>query len=78
MIAVKGLIFATSPSMRSFSPSFFDRDYIFIPEVALDNYPSDKDNLAQKLKPIMDALWNAAGLSGSPSFNNDGLWRPRY
>ncbi len=77
LITVKGLVFAKNPSMRSFDPSFFDRDTILIPELFLGNYPLEKDNLASQLKPVMDALWNAAGLSGSPNYNNDGLWRPR-
>lgn len=55
------------------SPAF-DRDVIVAPDVLLQNveegqpYPST-------LLPVINSLWQAAGLPQSPYIRNDGVWR---
>jgi Putative DNA-binding domain len=44
------------------------------PAVTLEDYGEMEDYL-QALKPIFDALWNAAGYGGSQSYGADGVWK---
>jgi hypothetical protein len=49
-----------------------DRDVVVAPEIILEKMdckPSD-------LRPILDAIWNAAGFIGSPRFDPAGNWNP--
>ena len=48
-----------------------DRDTLFLPDIVIDNYPAD---LPAALRPIFDALWNASGYPGSPSYDAQGNW----
>jgi hypothetical protein len=46
---------------------------MFFPPITIENYATLEDyRLA--LRPIFDALWNAAGYPGSPSYNVNGQW----
>jgi len=49
---------------------------MFFQPVMIDDY-ADFENYRRALKPLFDALWNAAGLPGSASYNPDGSWRRR-
>lgn len=51
-----------------------DRDTLLMPEVILENYPSDLPNIARALKPIFDAVWNATGWPESLNYNSQGEW----
>ena len=53
----------------------FDRDVILIPEVQMDKYPENDDELIKIMKPALDSMWNAGGRPGSESFNNKGRWQ---
>jgi hypothetical protein len=48
----------------------------FFPPVIVDDY-ADLPAYRRALRPIFDALWNAAGYEGSPSYGPDGSWRRR-
>ncbi|GIV67046.1 MAG: hypothetical protein KatS3mg047_1439 [Bellilinea sp.] len=69
LIGVKGL-----PLLNSNIPQLdyidftheFDRDPILLPELYLESYPDDYQNLPALLKPLIDTMWNAAGMEGSP------------
>ena len=50
-----------------------DRDLIPIPEVIVDGYHVDPGRL---LRPIFDAIWNAAGWPKSLNYDSDGNWKP--
>ena len=54
-----------------------DRDILFLPDVVLEEHPTTKNELAKKLKPIFDAVWNACGCIGSANFNEQGEWAPK-
>jgi hypothetical protein len=45
-----------------------------LPAITLENYGSVND-YRQALKPIFDAVWNAAGYEASPSYKPNGRWR---
>ncbi len=58
--------------LNSVSPPF-DRDVIVSPDVMVQNleegYP-----FATTLIPLVDSVWQAAGLEGTPNINNDREW----
>lgn len=49
-----------------------DRDDLLIPEVLVDSFESD---IGTVMRPVFDALWNATGHPGSPSYDDAGKWR---
>jgi hypothetical protein len=69
LLAMKGWGIATQWHTGS---GTFDRDPIFLPELALESL---NGNLADALKPLFDVVWNAAGLAGSPNYDNLGQRR---
>lgn len=72
LTGVKNIILAAASNPFDFSQHRFDRDVIQTSEVFLDNYPKDKDQVYEYLKPALDEIWNAAGFSGSPFYTVDG------
>lgn len=49
----------------------FDRDTIMLPELLLTEWPADSESV---LRPVFDAIANAAGWPRSPFFNEKGEW----
>jgi hypothetical protein len=49
-----------------------DRDVLLLPEVLLDSYEVD---FAAVMRPVFDAVWNAAGWQYSVNYDDDGRWR---
>jgi hypothetical protein len=48
-----------------------DRDELIVPEAVLSSF---EDDLAKAIKPLFDAVWNAAGYERSKNFSRDGEW----
>ena len=48
-----------------------DRDLLLIPEVVLERFDLDIDVI---MRPIFDAVWNAAGWAGCINYNEEGRW----
>lgn len=48
-----------------------DRDELIVPEAVLLSFD---DDLAKAVKPLFDAVWNAAGYAQSKNFSRDGEW----
>jgi hypothetical protein len=46
---------------------------VSFPAIRIENYGSLED-YRRALKPIFDAVWNAAGYGRSQSFSADGQW----
>jgi hypothetical protein len=66
MVGMKGWRIATRSDG---SASVFDRDPVFIPELVLEVF----SGIAQdESKPLLDAIWNAAGSPGSPNYEDQG------
>ncbi len=48
-----------------------DRETLVVPEALLDDFTSD---VALTLRPMFDAIWQAAGWPRSLNYNDDGKW----
>jgi hypothetical protein len=51
-----------------------DRDTLMLPEILIDDFDCD---IGRNLRPVFDALWQAAGWDGSQNYDNNGArkWR---
>jgi hypothetical protein len=49
----------------------FDREPLVIPEILIETF---QDSEVSETRPIVDAIWNAAGWPGSPHYNERGDW----
>jgi hypothetical protein len=72
LIGVKDFAMATGHRLGGGARNI-DRDMLSVPETIIDK-PECK---AADLKPMIDAVWNASGIFGSPYFDKDGNWSPR-
>jgi hypothetical protein len=74
LLGVKGLQMLVSQEYFSTSSrDVFDRDPLLLPEVVIDrfgNHPTVDG------RPLVDAVWNAAGWPSSPYFDATGKWNP--
>lgn len=78
MFSLEGLKGARYFVRNSFELPPFDRDVIQLPECVIERFGSDAD-YHRAVKPAFDALWNAAGFSGSKFFDKDtGLWNGQW
>ena len=50
-------------------------DPLILPEGIVDDYGSAEDYV-QALRPIFDALWNAAGFVRCTYYDDKGNWQP--
>lgn len=50
---------------------------MLLPDCFIGNY-GKKHEYHIAVKPAFDALWNAAGYSGSQFFNEDGEWIGKF
>jgi hypothetical protein len=66
MVGMKGWRIATN---RDSSAAVFDRDPVFIPELVLEVFGGI---VQDESKPLLDAIWNAAGSPGSPNYDDQG------
>ncbi len=55
-----------------FKPPGFDRDPVVVPEAVANDLEPPPDVV---LRPLFDALWNAAGWPRSPHYQG-GRWQP--
>lgn len=71
--AVKGYALAVSTARSPFGgvSHTIDRDTLVIPEVLLEDLNLDPVAI---MRPIFDAVWNAAGLPRSMNYDADGKW----
>lgn len=51
------------------------QEALVFPEVVVEDC-STADGLARALRPVFEALWNAAGYPGSQSYDASGNWNP--
>jgi len=57
----------------SFGGAPIDRDILLVPEVVLQDYGARPEHT---LRPIFDAVWNAAGFARCPNYDSQGNRRP--
>lgn len=74
LVGVKGYRMGISGGYRrNYSASLIDRDVVVLPEIIVED-GTKKAELV--LRPIFDALWQAAGWQGSMNYDNSGNWVP--
>jgi Putative DNA-binding domain len=54
-----------------------DRDDLLVPEVMVESLEQDLHALQQRMRPLLDAVWNAVGLPRSPHYDESGNWQSR-
>jgi len=73
LVGVTGYDMAVAPGLiMRFERTPIDRDLLLLPEVLIENLDYD---VPQALRPVFDALWNAAGLPRSLNYDEGGNWR---
>ena len=50
-----------------------DRDVLLLPDLLIEDSAED---MAGTLRPLLDSIWQASGLSESPYFDAEGKWNP--
>lgn len=69
LLHVKGAKMYVRSSYSLTEEEKVDRDHLLVPEVMVESFAAD---IAQRLKPTFDAVWNACGYSGSAGYGADG------
>jgi hypothetical protein len=54
-----------------------DRDDLVVPEVMVESLEQDLHALQRRMRPLLDAVWNAVGLPRSPRYDESGNWKSR-
>jgi hypothetical protein len=71
LIGVKGAHLWAADTSRWRGENIFDRDAILLPGVIVEEYEASTDQL---MRPIFDAMWNAAGFERCFHYDNAGKW----
>ncbi len=74
LLGVKGFNFVTPQSYFRPNHIFIEEQDLLLPEVLIESYPTDINELSIVIKPAFDAMWNAAGYPNSNSYNAQGQW----
>lgn len=72
VVGVKGFIMHVDRTYRlERGPERIDRNELLIPEIVMESFDIECDKI---MRPIFDAIWNAAGWSGSMNYDPNGKW----
>ncbi len=76
MIGVSGYILGVKDGFRRqmLNQTPIDRDQLDVPEIILEDLTR---NSADVLRPVFDAVWNAAALPRCLNYDQDGKWNAR-
>jgi len=66
--------FALTTGTYDVTDSKIDRDMLTAPDILIEDFSFEPDIL---LRPVIDFLWQAAGLADSPNYGPDGRWKER-
>lgn len=69
---VKDAWLAVSQRLMGWDGHTIDRDMLILPDVLVEAYDAD---VATLLRPVFDAVWNAAGWERSFNYDEHGQWR---
>jgi hypothetical protein len=69
---VQGALVLVGPSSAAAFPEI-RQPRVYLPEVMFDDYGSQAQ-YRRRLRPVVDAVWNAAGTAGSPNYDDNGDW----
>jgi hypothetical protein len=75
MFVMLGGVRMHGTSVRGYTPQplLLQKSHWGLPAITLEEYARDED-YRRALKPIFDAIWNAAGEKGSDSYDDHGNW----
>lgn len=73
LVGVKGMDL-TNPRGFHGASAAIDRDLLVLPEALCETFDWSRD---AGMRPIIDALWQASGGEGSPSYDANGTWSKR-
>lgn len=78
MVTLIGVVGFELKTRQSFlrDPTPIDRDLLVLPEVSIEDYKAC--DAAFVLRPVFDAVWNAAGYECSYNYDDDGVWKPQH
>jgi len=74
MLGVRGYTLAVSKRLSGIGRRHvhhIDRDVLTVPEVLVESFDCDPHQI---MKPVFDAVWNAAGWKRSMNYNDEGRW----
>lgn len=73
MLGVRGYQMTRSPG--AFNEGMpIDRNDLLVSEILFDEFETDAQAVAARVRPTFDAVWNACGYPRSPNFGADGRW----
>lgn len=72
LVGVEGCTVSTPAEHVSIDRERIIQKDLLLPEIVIENV---SDNLAHKFKPVFDMIWNAAGVSRSLNFDEDGNFK---
>jgi hypothetical protein len=75
-VRMSGTIVIGNPLAPFMEPQSLRKSDLILPTVTIEDYGRLED-YRQALKPIFDAVWNAAGYGASQSYGLDGNWTRR-
>lgn len=76
LFGVSGYVLGVKDGLRrrSFAQTPIDRDQLSVPEIMLEDLTRDS---AEVLRPVFDAVWNAAAWPRCFNYEQDGKWNGR-
>jgi len=74
LLDMNGVTLAVGRRQRLIRQGKFDRDVLVLPDVLVESFA---DEVPTIMKPVFDAMWNAAGWEYSFSYTKDGKWEPQ-
>jgi hypothetical protein len=75
LLGVKGFKVTTGPTLLDLSVDSIDRDTLFLPDMVMDEFADEagaSEQAGALLKPVFDALAQAAGLPKSRNYDENG------
>lgn len=74
LVGCEGAGICVNRSWGDLSEDAIDRNTVWLPETQIDAFDTDP---VKQLRPMIDVLWNAAGLERSFNYNEQGDRKPR-
>lgn len=75
LVDVRGYRITTNNHLLELDPKPIDRPLIDTPEVFVETLDDLEVNVPRLIRPALDLLWQASGLSRSASYGDGGEWR---
>jgi hypothetical protein len=76
LVGIEGKTFYITPMASVFRDHSIRQDVFISPEVFVDIHDPEERPYARTLMPLIDTMWQVAGLEGTPFHDNMGTWKP--